>query len=112
MKEKNDGDDDYMKYLQKNFPIYFYKEDYDLGEAVNILNTYVGLYFDDVYHGKNGDLKRYEKYIEYIWKSLKKNKRDYVDNDFLIHIISSLKEYQMEECLEMFYVLKHELKSE
>ena len=85
-----------MKYLKNNFPVDLYKDDYDLNTAVDILIEYIGAYSKDAYNGIDKNLQEYEVYIKHIWKSLIKNKRDYVDRDCLLNIIKGLK--LIDEC--------------
>ena len=99
-----------MKYLKNNFPVDLYKDDYDLNTAVDILIEYIGAYSKDAYNGIDKNLQEYEVYIKHIWKSLIKNKRGYVDRDYLLNIIKGLK--LIDECREMHYLLKHLLDCE
>ena len=79
-----------MEYLTKNFPVNAYKDDYDLGEAVDLLIAYIGFYSEDAQNGIDKNLPENEIYIKHLWKSLIKNKREYVDREFLLNIIKDL----------------------
>ena len=99
-----------MEYLKDNFPVNLYKNDYDLNTAVGILIDYIGSYSKDAYNGIDKHLQEYEVYIKHIWKSLIKNKREYVDRDCLLNIIKGIK--LIDESREMYYLLKHLLDCE
>ena len=110
LNESKNYDEKYMEYLTKNFPVNVYKDDYDLGEAVDILIEYIGFYSEDAHNGIDKNLQANEIYIKHMWKSLIKNKREYVDREFLLNIIKDLD--LIDGCSELYALLKHLLDCE